>query len=211
MFNQLYKQRFLLLHLYFLTFDWLNLPKVCVTSQAAFCCFSHQECVVPFWGAAQLSVLVQPPAESFDQSETTSKASSSTQTRISSSVSVPGDGCGVERFGTTGHRTLHLPHHNPRSVYIHTKTEHTAKSCMTVWLLVCMSAGLKIEGLYRRCGIAPKVTRLVQTLMTSPSSAPLESDEQGVLDVCSALKQYVRQQESLIPGRDQQQWLHAAG
>ncbi|XP_073334887.1 arf-GAP with Rho-GAP domain, ANK repeat and PH domain-containing protein 1 isoform X2 [Pagrus major] len=70
--------------------------------------------------------------------------------------------------------------------------------------------GLKIEGVYRRCGVAPKVTRLVQTLMTSPSSATLESDEQGVLDVCSALKQYVRQQESLIPGRDQQQWLHAA-
>ncbi|KAM8741507.1 arf-GAP with Rho-GAP domain, ANK repeat and PH domain-containing protein 1 isoform 2-T3 [Acanthopagrus schlegelii] len=70
--------------------------------------------------------------------------------------------------------------------------------------------GLKIEGVYRRCGIATKVTRLVQTLMTSPSSAAMESDEQGVLDVCSALKQYVRQQESLIPGKDQQLWLHAA-
>ncbi|XP_035530705.1 arf-GAP with Rho-GAP domain, ANK repeat and PH domain-containing protein 1-like isoform X2 [Morone saxatilis] len=70
--------------------------------------------------------------------------------------------------------------------------------------------GLKVEGVYRRCGLAVKVNRLVEALMTSPSSAPLESDEQGVLDSCSALKQYVRQLESLIPDREQQQWLHAA-
>ncbi|CAJ1063215.1 arf-GAP with Rho-GAP domain%2C ANK repeat and PH domain-containing protein 1 [Xyrichtys novacula] len=71
--------------------------------------------------------------------------------------------------------------------------------------------GLKVEGVYRRCGIASKVSRLVEALMTSPISAPLESDEQGVLDVSSALKQYVRQQESLIPDKELQQWLHAAG
>ncbi|XP_074528477.1 arf-GAP with Rho-GAP domain, ANK repeat and PH domain-containing protein 1 [Halichoeres trimaculatus] len=71
--------------------------------------------------------------------------------------------------------------------------------------------GLKVEGVYRRCGLAPKVTRIVEALMTSPNSASLESDEQGVLDVGSALKQYVRQQESLIPDRELQQWLHAAG
>ncbi len=47
--------------------------------------------------------------------------------------------------------------------------------------------------------------------MTSPISAPLESDEQGVLDASSALKQYVRQHESLIPDKDRQQWLQAAG
>ncbi|XP_070773991.1 arf-GAP with Rho-GAP domain, ANK repeat and PH domain-containing protein 1 isoform X2 [Enoplosus armatus] len=70
--------------------------------------------------------------------------------------------------------------------------------------------GMKVDGVYRRCGLAVKVTRLVEVLMTSPSSAPLESDEQGVLDTASALKQYVRQQESLIPDTDQQQWLHAA-
>ncbi|XP_044078447.1 arf-GAP with Rho-GAP domain, ANK repeat and PH domain-containing protein 1 [Siniperca chuatsi] len=70
--------------------------------------------------------------------------------------------------------------------------------------------GLKVEGVYRRCGLAVKVTRLVEALMTSPSSAPLESDEQGVLDAGSALKQYVRQQESLIPDRVRQQWLQAA-
>ncbi|XP_056253388.1 arf-GAP with Rho-GAP domain, ANK repeat and PH domain-containing protein 1 isoform X2 [Seriola aureovittata] len=68
--------------------------------------------------------------------------------------------------------------------------------------------GLKVEGVYRRCGLAAKVNRLVAALMTSPSSAPLESDEQGVLDAGSALKQYVRQQESLIP--DTQPWLQAA-
>nr|XP_046266473.1 arf-GAP with Rho-GAP domain, ANK repeat and PH domain-containing protein 1 isoform X2 [Scatophagus argus] len=70
--------------------------------------------------------------------------------------------------------------------------------------------GLKVEGVYRRCGLAVKVTRLVEALLTSPSSAPLESDEQGVLDASSALKQYVRQQKSLIPDKVQQQWLHAA-
>lgn len=71
--------------------------------------------------------------------------------------------------------------------------------------------GLKVEGVYRRCGLAPKVNRIVEALKTSPSSAPLEPDEQGVLDAGSALKQYVRQQESLIPERELQQWLHAAG
>lgn len=70
--------------------------------------------------------------------------------------------------------------------------------------------GLKVEGIYRRCGLATKVNRLVEALMTSPNSAPLEGDEQGVLDAGSALKQYVRQQESLIPNGHRQQWLQAA-
>ena len=65
--------------------------------------------------------------------------------------------------------------------------------------------------MYRRCGLASKVSRLVDTLMTSPNAAPLESDEQGVLDAGSALKQYVRQQMSLIPDGERQQWLQAAG
>lgn len=63
--------------------------------------------------------------------------------------------------------------------------------------------------MYRRCGLATKVNRLVDALMTSPSTALLESDEQGVLDAGSALKQYVRQQPGLIP--DVQPWLQAAG
>ncbi|XP_078101841.1 arf-GAP with Rho-GAP domain, ANK repeat and PH domain-containing protein 1-like [Sander vitreus] len=70
--------------------------------------------------------------------------------------------------------------------------------------------GLKVDGVYRRCGLAPKVTRLVEALMTSPSSAPLESHEQGILDAGSALKQYVRQRESLIPDAVRQQWINAA-
>uniref|UniRef100_H3C5S6 Arf-GAP with Rho-GAP domain, ANK repeat and PH domain-containing protein 1-like n=1 Tax=Tetraodon nigroviridis TaxID=99883 RepID=H3C5S6_TETNG len=70
--------------------------------------------------------------------------------------------------------------------------------------------GLKIEGLYRRCGLVSKVQELVKVLSISPKSAPLESDEQGVLDAAAALKLYVRQQESLIPDRERQQWLHAA-
>ena len=48
--------------------------------------------------------------------------------------------------------------------------------------------------------------------MTSPGSAPLEADEQGVLDAGAALKQYVRQhQQSLIPEAERLQWIQAAG
>uniref|UniRef100_A0AAQ4Q079 Arf-GAP with Rho-GAP domain, ANK repeat and PH domain-containing protein 1-like n=1 Tax=Gasterosteus aculeatus aculeatus TaxID=481459 RepID=A0AAQ4Q079_GASAC len=72
------------------------------------------------------------------------------------------------------------------------------------------SFGLNVDGIYRRCGLATKVSKLVESLMTSPSSTPLESDEQGVLDAGSALKQYVRQQEGLIPERERQQWIHTA-
>ncbi|XP_029703988.1 arf-GAP with Rho-GAP domain, ANK repeat and PH domain-containing protein 1 isoform X2 [Takifugu rubripes] len=70
--------------------------------------------------------------------------------------------------------------------------------------------GLKIEGVYRRCGLVTKVHELVKILTVSPMSAPLEHDEQGVLDAASALKLYIRQQESLIPDTERQQWLHAA-
>lgn len=77
-----------------------------------------QERVPAVWGRAQLSVLVQASAESSDQSEHCSTASSSAQSSPVSSVSVPGDGSGVQRFSTTGHRVLHLPHHGPRSEQI---------------------------------------------------------------------------------------------
>lgn len=83
-------------------------------------------------------------------------------------------------------------------------------ACLPDCLSVCLS-GLKVEGLYRRCGLSTKVNQLVGALITSPISAPLECDEQGVLDAASALKQYIRQQESLIPDKAQQQWLQAAG
>ncbi|XP_075888233.1 arf-GAP with Rho-GAP domain, ANK repeat and PH domain-containing protein 1 isoform X2 [Nelusetta ayraudi] len=70
--------------------------------------------------------------------------------------------------------------------------------------------GLNVEGIYRRCGLATKVSRLVEALVTSPKTAPLESNEEGVVDAGSALKQYIRQQDSLFPERERQQWLHAA-
>ncbi|XP_046899000.1 arf-GAP with Rho-GAP domain, ANK repeat and PH domain-containing protein 1 isoform X2 [Hypomesus transpacificus] len=70
--------------------------------------------------------------------------------------------------------------------------------------------GLKVEGVYRRCGVATKVRQLVEALCASPGSAPLETDEQGVLDAAAALKMYVRQQEALIPPQHAQLWVEAA-
>lgn len=70
--------------------------------------------------------------------------------------------------------------------------------------------GLKVEGVYRRCGLATKVNRLVEALMRSPSSAPLESDEQGVLDAAAALKRIIRQMTELVPERSTAQWIQAA-
>lgn len=70
--------------------------------------------------------------------------------------------------------------------------------------------GLKVEGVYRRCGLATKVNRLVEALMRSPGSAPLESDEQGVLDAAAALKRIVRQMTELVPERSTGQWIQAA-
>ncbi|XP_051902987.1 arf-GAP with Rho-GAP domain, ANK repeat and PH domain-containing protein 1 [Hippocampus zosterae] len=73
------------------------------------------------------------------------------------------------------------------------------------------SYGLKVEGVYRRCGLASKVSRLAEALLRSPASAPLESDEQGALDAAAALKQYVRQQEAqLFPESERKDWTRAA-
>lgn len=74
-----------------------------------------------------------------------------------------------------------------------------------------LSPGLKVEGLYRRCGRSTRVKELVKALTTSPNSAPLEADEQGVLDVGSALKQYIRDHENLLPEAERPQWQQAAG
>ncbi|XP_062392799.1 arf-GAP with Rho-GAP domain, ANK repeat and PH domain-containing protein 1 [Sardina pilchardus] len=70
--------------------------------------------------------------------------------------------------------------------------------------------GLKVEGLYRRCGVATKTTQLVEALSSSPSTAVLGTDEQGVLDACSALKQLLRQQPDLIAQDKKPQWVKAA-
>ena len=68
-----------------------------------------------------------------------------------------------------------------------------------------------MDGIYRRCGLAPKVTRLVEALQSRPDSAPMEDDEQGILDVGSALKKYVRQQPPLLPPKQREFWVKAAG
>ncbi|XP_061754947.1 uncharacterized protein LOC133551831 isoform X2 [Nerophis ophidion] len=70
--------------------------------------------------------------------------------------------------------------------------------------------GLNVEGVYRRCGLASKVSQLVEALVKCPSSASLESDEQGVLDVASALKKYIRQREPLFPEKEKKDWVQAA-
>ncbi|XP_034538919.1 arf-GAP with Rho-GAP domain, ANK repeat and PH domain-containing protein 1 [Notolabrus celidotus] len=105
--------------------------------------------------------------------------------------------------------------HRPARPSLYPQMDLSSKGSVPVAIQRCISHitahGLKVEGVYRRCGLAPKVSRLVEVLMTSPGSAPLETDEQGVLDAGSALKQFVRQQESLVPDRELQQWLHAAG
>ncbi|KAM9781841.1 arf-GAP with Rho-GAP domain, ANK repeat and PH domain-containing protein 1 isoform 4-T5 [Syngnathus typhle] len=71
--------------------------------------------------------------------------------------------------------------------------------------------GLKVEGVYRRCGLASKVSRLAEALARRPDSAPLESGEQGVLDAAAALKQYIRQQVQLFPEDERNKWMGAAG
>ncbi|XP_055791513.1 arf-GAP with Rho-GAP domain, ANK repeat and PH domain-containing protein 1-like isoform X1 [Salvelinus fontinalis] len=70
--------------------------------------------------------------------------------------------------------------------------------------------GLKVDGLYRRCGLATKVSSLVEALSRSPKTAPLEKDEQGLLDAAGALKQYVRQHVVLIPQTQRELWVKAA-
>lgn len=68
-----------------------------------------------------------------------------------------------------------------------------------------------MDGLYRRCGVATRTNQLVEALSASPDTAVLETDEQGVLDVCSALKQLLRRQTDLIPQDKKDQWVQAAG
>ncbi|XP_049598018.1 arf-GAP with Rho-GAP domain, ANK repeat and PH domain-containing protein 1 isoform X2 [Syngnathus scovelli] len=71
--------------------------------------------------------------------------------------------------------------------------------------------GLKVEGVYRRCGLASKVSQLAEALARRPDCAPLESGEQGVLDAAAALKQYIRQQVQLFPEDERNKWMRAAG
>ncbi|KAI1903107.1 hypothetical protein AGOR_G00023800 [Albula goreensis] len=70
--------------------------------------------------------------------------------------------------------------------------------------------GLKVDGIYRRCGMKTKVNQLVEDLMNSPSTAQLGKDEQDLLDVAGALKQILRQQVVLIPEMHMRPWVEAA-
>ncbi|XP_054902898.1 arf-GAP with Rho-GAP domain, ANK repeat and PH domain-containing protein 1 [Poeciliopsis prolifica] len=103
---------------------------------------------------------------------------------------------------------------NPAGSSQMSMTDGAVKGSVFPAVLRCISHittyGLKVEGLYRRCGRALKVKELVKALTTSPNSAPLEADEQGVLDVGSALKQIIRDQLSLVPQAELQQWQKAA-
>ncbi|RVE63437.1 hypothetical protein OJAV_G00136170 [Oryzias javanicus] len=100
---------------------------------------------------------------------------------------------------------------NPSSSGLQTSFRGSVSPAIERCISHITTYGLKVEGVYRRCGLASKVNKLVETLKTSPNSAPLESDEQGVLDTCSALKQYIRDQESIVPATQRQSWLQAAG
>lgn len=72
-------------------------------------------------------------------------------------------------------------------------------------------SGLKVEGLYRRCGIAPQISKLVDALRVSPRGTVLGTDEFSILDVSGALKQILRQEIELIPNTQKPHWLKAAG
>ncbi|XP_072517548.1 arf-GAP with Rho-GAP domain, ANK repeat and PH domain-containing protein 1 isoform X2 [Salminus brasiliensis] len=70
--------------------------------------------------------------------------------------------------------------------------------------------GLKVEGLYRRCGTATKISQLVKDLRLAPAEAVLGTDEVDVLDVSGAFKQFLRQIHELIPSSQRTDWAKAA-
>ncbi|TRY74231.1 hypothetical protein DNTS_015119, partial [Danionella cerebrum] len=69
--------------------------------------------------------------------------------------------------------------------------------------------GLRVDGLYRRCGVSPHISKLVDALRVSPKETVLETDELSVLDVSGALKQILRESE-IIPQTQTRHWLQAA-
>lgn len=76
--------------------------------------------------------------------------------------------------------------------------------------VVCLP-GLKVEGIYRRCGMVTKITQLVEALSQAPKETWLNTDELSVLDVAGALKQFVRQKVVLIPDSNIEHWVKASG
>ncbi|XP_036443855.1 arf-GAP with Rho-GAP domain, ANK repeat and PH domain-containing protein 1 isoform X1 [Colossoma macropomum] len=71
--------------------------------------------------------------------------------------------------------------------------------------------GLKVDGLYRRCGTATKISRLVEQLRLAPANAVLGTDELDVVDVAGALKLFLRQMQEIIPSSERSDWVKAAG
>ncbi|KAI4882270.1 hypothetical protein NFI96_027223 [Prochilodus magdalenae] len=71
--------------------------------------------------------------------------------------------------------------------------------------------GLKVDGLYRRCGTATKISQLVERLRSAPAEAVLGTDELDVVDVAGALKLILRQMPEIIPSSERSEWVKAAG
>ncbi|XP_015207288.2 arf-GAP with Rho-GAP domain, ANK repeat and PH domain-containing protein 1 isoform X2 [Lepisosteus oculatus] len=70
--------------------------------------------------------------------------------------------------------------------------------------------GLTVEGIYRRCGTALKISKLVELLNSAPNKVQFDSGESGVLDAAGALKLCLRQQVELIPQSHMSFWVQAA-
>ncbi|MBN3297453.1 ARAP1 protein, partial [Amia calva] len=70
--------------------------------------------------------------------------------------------------------------------------------------------GLTVDGIYRRCGMVPKVARLVEELSKDPHKVQFEPGEIGILETAGALKRCLRQQSALIPESHIPSWVQAA-
>ncbi|KAL6469628.1 hypothetical protein MHYP_G00207470 [Metynnis hypsauchen] len=70
--------------------------------------------------------------------------------------------------------------------------------------------GLKVDGLYRRCGTAAKVSRVVEQLRSAPAGAVLGTGELDVVDVAGALKLFLREMQEIIPSSERSEWVKAS-
>ncbi|XP_062846204.1 arf-GAP with Rho-GAP domain, ANK repeat and PH domain-containing protein 1 [Trichomycterus rosablanca] len=70
--------------------------------------------------------------------------------------------------------------------------------------------GLKVEGLYRCCGMVTKISKLVEKLQASPAETVLETDEDSILNVAGALKHFLRQEPELIRPSERRGWVEAS-
>ncbi|KAG9266167.1 arf-GAP with Rho-GAP domain, ANK repeat and PH domain-containing protein 1-like isoform X1 [Astyanax mexicanus] len=70
--------------------------------------------------------------------------------------------------------------------------------------------GLKVEGLYRRCGTGTKINQLVKDLHSAPAETVLGTGELDIVDVAGTFKQLLRQMDELIPTPQRPDWAKAA-